>query len=1409
MSHGGHHRLTGVRVFTHKYLWRCNPKMSNAKRFISVILAIVMICSTLVVGASAAYTEYKNSAIANQYNGLDKPVLTTQQYASAAMDELDRMLNVEQIHLTSDDLFGIGELDVTSVDATMDSVYALVNSGVFKSFGGLLGDLSTLSANSFKPESDGGIRRTTAGKTDVDVIYQVLGFLYENKDIFVSYANQTINLGTILPSVVDLSDYTDLNKLLKSLLYDAVYDADAPEDIASYSIDTMAQTLIDQVVVKEVPELEGKTSVSTGTMYDFIDIALKTLYNTLLVDLLNGNVKYELNKFCGVTEMVTDEDYNILNDDTKDKSAMNEYAQILNVDYTIAQYDFTDATLVSQFNNVVGSLLNTMLSSTYRAKFTWTMGSNDNLLNNLVNVAKAVVTDDMLAEALFQPYNTRYTDAEINAMSPERLITYLLTILINNSADELWVPESTATLREFGFICLEQLLATAAPELDFSSMDRNSTDTLVIMGIDFAIYNINAVLDMNLEYVYTMAGVDAQLAKAAKYGVDNYGGLLNGMTFNNKNDGWRTFDDILFSILDKTWLPEECYTATYCFKTLLIDTLIDGILDLDVAGMLGKLENNHPGGLNDTPKEVILGLAIRIINIIFPNAINANAKTFDAIATNSALAGTIDAIFSDLYNCRANLVAGILPTLCDILDLTNEQEFEFPEYTYEETLYEKTGAIDTFITMRNESTGINTGFTYYDNGVKKFQQDQLYTYEIKSITCTPATATAFTGSSVKFSTVNVPGYDWTSSANPTLAGGQTGYIHLTGTCATLAGTSVRIAVTYDVLTEDGTPLTDAPITDYIYTLVTKTASDEETLTEITSTNYDVNIPSYNYCASVRDITRIEATVVNRTTADATVDVTAVTTDTTNYATLQKLLNTGYIELTTNNVAKAGYLDSDGDLHATKTSFNIFKTTEAYDLLPDVAPEDDPEAKTKADAWAEIQAAGEIKASTGKLTSYCKFANLNLAYMIGGTNINSGSKKTSVFCYNNFNLAGILSSELNKHRQAANYSDATAWDNYMTAMNNAAAAVYAPYQNGTFAGIATTSKYLKMQNAAPALVTAIEALDECEEGGGFDGILAIIDSVNPDNVDENGDKLSYDDPAYKFFGVADYEAYTYYNYKDEYKAATRAYESTLVPDEDGNYKTVSALKVAELEHRLGLYAGRLIEKDVIKTHLQKQFNAAQALTSENEAKYTAESWANYVKAYNFANTVLGTAAESLNQTKVNKAYEILIENEKCLVLDSGDQPGGDTPTFTPIDPDTDVALTVVETADEGLLLCGIQPGVDGTTLFETTGCTVEVEMAGAKIATGDTINIKDNGGNIIATYTVCITGDVDCDGAAGSAYDLIVYINVVNNLLSPSALIATAGDLEGSDGDMDAYDLISVINVVNNMSIIDFNNRTLA
>ncbi len=69
--------------------------MRQFKKLLSVILAVIMVFSSVSVLASAYGTAWKDSGIkTSQYNTIDVPTLTTEQYATAALHEVDRMLDV-------------------------------------------------------------------------------------------------------------------------------------------------------------------------------------------------------------------------------------------------------------------------------------------------------------------------------------------------------------------------------------------------------------------------------------------------------------------------------------------------------------------------------------------------------------------------------------------------------------------------------------------------------------------------------------------------------------------------------------------------------------------------------------------------------------------------------------------------------------------------------------------------------------------------------------------------------------------------------------------------------------------------------------------------------------------------------------------------------------------------------------------------------------------------------------------------------------------------------------------------------------------------------------------------------------------------------------------------------------------
>ena len=1313
--------------------------MSNAKRFLSVIIAMIMVLSTLVVGASA-YSAYKGPDIAGQYNKLDKPVLTTDQYASAAVDELDRMLGKEQIKLEKADLYGIGELDLTSVDATMASVYNFVTGRTFETFKGMLGDLANLNANAFS-----GVTRSGSG--DINVLYAVLQFLYDNKGIFVSYIDQTIDLGTILPSVVDLSDYTDVNQLLKKMLYEVVYTTydsagnkikpTVPKTVTE-SIDTMVQKLIDNLIAENLPELNGSTNISSGSMYTFIDNALKKVFNSSLVlDALNGSVKDELKKACGV-EFKKDANGSYIKDANGNKvednrDHLNGYAKYLNIDYTYSGFTFTSASFISQLNNILGSAVNLVLKS---GVYTWKTGDNSVLMDNLVGLAKAVLVNT--GDDFFASYIKVATPAEVAKMSNEELIVYALRAIINGSVTGMYIPDSVTTIIDFAYYGMTQLLATSAPELDFSGYPH-TLDTIIVMGVDYAIYSVNSAIDMGLSYVSDMNGVDQQLKIAAQYGIENYGGLLNGLSLSTSDSGWTTLNKIVDGVFGLNWLPTS---ANKDVKTFVIDNLIKKIANLDLKSVLDMFElSAYPSAsdLNKTPKAAVLDIVTRVVNIIFPGALNTSATTFDAIASNGALASTVNAIFSDLYNYRANLVKGALPIVCSILELTTPQQFKFPTVTCDTFIYDKSGSPSFDIKLRNNSSGINTGYTDA-NG--KFTQDELYTYDILSIT---------SNSSVLKLT----------NDKPKVAAGEEATISVSATSTYSGSKPFIVAITYNVLTEDGKEtLTKSPITEYVYSFISSVSnSDNEDKVSLKSGSYHITDgPKYLYASSMRDIYRAQYTFEN-TTANAVSGAKVVATSTAG-------LNSSYVAVKDETF---DILGKTGDQNGIARSY-IFETTPTYDALS---------AEEKDAAWNSI--CGISSTVAAKRYIY------TLGAQFGST---KATTSVRVFCYKDYGLESLLSSEIGKHRQQSNYS--TGWSAWETAMEAAVNAVYSPYIQGNF----MTVKAKLYKTAYESLKAAVETLDANELAGGLDSTKAIMNSYAPSNEGK-----TYTDSDYSFFGVADYEPYTYYNYRDEVKEANRMINRAEVPDAEGKTYPADTLTVTYRNHRLNLYGSRLLKKDADKRHLAYELNN---LPSYDQSKYTADSWAAYQTALNFAMTVNNDASSDLRQTKVNTAYEMLLEYQKRLI-----EGGGSTPTTPVYELISDVSA--IETAD-GKVLVGMSPnGTYGADHYfgTLTNCTVEyVENDQGVVSTGAKILVKDNSGKVIDTYIISVSGDVNGDGncADGADANTILAVGGTVTTLDAEAKVL-AGDLNGDDN-VDGTDALNVLSVYSTIARIDYVNRTI-
>lgn len=189
--------------------------MKKSTRMIAILMAMVMLFSSFAVVGSA-YEEYKGSAIADSYNDVDSPEFTLEQYASMALDEVDRMLAEEEIVV---DIY-IGTLDLGSVSGAIASIEELLTS--VSTLLPLLGDAEDLTIASLegkKRECDGGTTK------DLDIIKGLLNFLADNAPIFQKYANGSISVG-ILDSLISAYVF-DVRELVIGLVYGMLPEGEA------------------------------------------------------------------------------------------------------------------------------------------------------------------------------------------------------------------------------------------------------------------------------------------------------------------------------------------------------------------------------------------------------------------------------------------------------------------------------------------------------------------------------------------------------------------------------------------------------------------------------------------------------------------------------------------------------------------------------------------------------------------------------------------------------------------------------------------------------------------------------------------------------------------------------------------------------------------------------------------------------------------------------------------------------------------------------------------------------------------------------------------------------------------------------------------------------------------------------
>ncbi len=1182
--------------------------MKKAKRILSFLMAIVIMSSFMSVVASAKAPYKDGSIAASQYNDHDIPSFTLDQCSSMVLDYVDKMLketNDKDGSLVID-LSVLGTLNLTSVDNALGGIYDLLNGALFTIFKGLLGDLKDLNKNAI---SSARRSSTPAAAADTNVIYSLVQFLSDNRTIISKAVDGSLDMG-LANSFVDLSDI-DVNKMVKEMLFEQAYpDTAVPESI-SQTADQMIQDLVTSLIVGTpedpglMPALAGYIDIvsSTKVAYDFVEDLLANVYNVVLVPLLNTEFKKLVREVCGV---VYEDEINFPNGDA---SNLNDYAQILNINFVVPVHVFAPgATLISELNNIFAEIINAVTIG-YTG---WVAGGNSLVLSNLANAAKYVLT--LTGNKFFADYIAVATPAEIAAMNNQELFSYILRSVLNGAIDNMNIPASADSITEVLWYALKEACAQYIPTQDYSAQPQTLNGILFMLA-DYAVYTVNQTIDMNpaagalpgqglLPYGQ---GLDATITAIMNYVRVNYGGLLN-LTLSS-TDGWASLNSILFSIINANWLPASVGGNA---KELIVNRILRDILELNTTNLFALFDHRSDSEFaSKTVKKVLIDTVARFFNVIFPGALLTTYTTFDQIIANAELKGIIERLINQLYNRRTAIIPAILPLLTNVMGLSEPQAFANPELL----LPNQIGAATTF-TINNESMGLNTGAT---NKTGTFTQDALYKIKIVSLTS------------------SIPAITLTNLAGTVVNGGDSVSCNIGGTFA--PDQKLMVTMQYDVYTELGTKLTDAPLTAMAFSYISGVLDDGRNFINLDTQSNNKHTSYYkslylNQNASMKDIEDMRAQIKREKTS----------------------LTSHAKEVTVTRTASTVNASLVGVTAAPYSNFNTTYDGGTWNL-----------------PVFTVNAATAVRPADGIYSSTFTYFAPKTATFSSSDETFAHLNKSYVVFYDDSGLPSLLNSELNKRRDPTSYDNSGgAWDDYIFALTNAVGVVYKPRQATTF-----MNNIERYELAKTTLADAITALEATEIAAGVDIVKNALDSYEPSNTGKE-----YDDPSYNYFGLADYVPYTYLNYKDERSVAQSIYNSQQLPVEpvlpanatpdqiaafntahakwvidvaaaQENMVALKAVDVAYALHRLNLYAGRMIRVQATKARLNE---VIAAVGSPVEAQYTMASWAAFARAYAFAATVNaqsttatdGSGEYILRQTKVDTARENLIEAYKKLV-----------------------------------------------------------------------------------------------------------------------------------------------------------------
>ena len=308
--------------------------MKKSTKLLSVLLAVLMILSSLSIAASAAKTSYKTVAnleslsAYNNYGTVTR--LSTEERMSIVFDELDRILAKANINMgTVFDTLGLTvTIDFRSIDAicsSLDTIYNTFNSFLASIAMAIMnfGIIESVNFDSWKTGM------TRANQTQLTIIYEVLELLKNNSSVVNTVLTSGLDLGMIggMITGLDLSEIngivTDLPTFIRSKLYPLMSRPDDTATLrdryqaATYSIYTVVDDFVKGIFTKPMKWTSYRE-----------DAAGNNLGYTTALPTTNAYTRY----FVRSGNDITQYDYNVDGDDKGTWTETVTYTKALEYD---------------------------------------------------------------------------------------------------------------------------------------------------------------------------------------------------------------------------------------------------------------------------------------------------------------------------------------------------------------------------------------------------------------------------------------------------------------------------------------------------------------------------------------------------------------------------------------------------------------------------------------------------------------------------------------------------------------------------------------------------------------------------------------------------------------------------------------------------------------------------------------------------------------------------------------------------------------------------------------------------------------------------------------------------------------------------------------------------------------------